>query len=578
MSPRPDQPDDLPPDPNDGTSPATPAGRAAERIIEKFGGIRPMAHKLEVPVTTVQGWKKRGAIPTARHADLLAAARRHEIEIDPAELAAAAPNDEAASEAHAEPRPAEPAAGAPVGTVPVQGESEGTGPARIYDADAASDGTAGRNGMPGDDAPATAGNADTPAARPAETAPRTAPPAVVERRSGGRGLAAFATVLSLLALGTALSAPWWVPDLLEPRFGQPPQAAALEERIGALETQLREVSGREVPDLSGAEQRIASLEQAVDGLRQQGAGQPAVAPGGGNGDLAQRIAQLEQRQQAPQGADLDPLRQRLDQLAQELSRTTEQIARLSEQTQQAQGIADAQRRNTEAIAALETEANRLASEISAASERAATAAEAVSRRDTADAETQALVLAAGQLRSALQGSGDFADELQAVRQLGGADPQIRQTLESISSRADSGVPTATQLASRFERMASDIVRAGQQEGEQPWYEKAANRVTSLVTVRRVAGEVEGNSAAAIVSRAEARLDENDLEGAVAQVEMLAGPAAETAAPWLRDARARLAADAAVAALTRQAISRLAGVEPQAAPQDGATSQDGVVTQ
>ena len=43
----------------------------AEGIIKRFGGIRPMATKLGVPVTTVQGWKKRNAIPTNRKGDIV---------------------------------------------------------------------------------------------------------------------------------------------------------------------------------------------------------------------------------------------------------------------------------------------------------------------------------------------------------------------------------------------------------------------------------------------------------------------------------------------------------------------------
>lgn len=38
----------------------------ADAVIEKFGGIRPLASKLGVPVTTVQGWKKRNSIPENR--------------------------------------------------------------------------------------------------------------------------------------------------------------------------------------------------------------------------------------------------------------------------------------------------------------------------------------------------------------------------------------------------------------------------------------------------------------------------------------------------------------------------------
>ncbi len=50
----------------------------AAAVIEAFGGIRPMAHKLGVPVSTVQGWKQRDTIPEHRIADILAAADAHD--------------------------------------------------------------------------------------------------------------------------------------------------------------------------------------------------------------------------------------------------------------------------------------------------------------------------------------------------------------------------------------------------------------------------------------------------------------------------------------------------------------------
>ena len=48
----------------------------AEAIIEMFGGIRPMATKINVPVTTVQGWKKRNVIPGARREEILRVAQQ----------------------------------------------------------------------------------------------------------------------------------------------------------------------------------------------------------------------------------------------------------------------------------------------------------------------------------------------------------------------------------------------------------------------------------------------------------------------------------------------------------------------
>ncbi len=55
--------------------------RDTAAVIEAFGGIRPMAHKLGVPVSTVQGWKQRNAIPDNRVADILAAAATHSVDL-----------------------------------------------------------------------------------------------------------------------------------------------------------------------------------------------------------------------------------------------------------------------------------------------------------------------------------------------------------------------------------------------------------------------------------------------------------------------------------------------------------------
>lgn len=54
---------------------------SVDALIERFGGIRPMAAKLDVPVTTVQGWKERAAIPERRWPEIAAAAQQHGIRL-----------------------------------------------------------------------------------------------------------------------------------------------------------------------------------------------------------------------------------------------------------------------------------------------------------------------------------------------------------------------------------------------------------------------------------------------------------------------------------------------------------------
>jgi hypothetical protein len=53
----------------------------AEDVIERFGGIRPMSTKTGIPVTTIQGWKKRDSIPATRTSEIVKAAEQNEITI-----------------------------------------------------------------------------------------------------------------------------------------------------------------------------------------------------------------------------------------------------------------------------------------------------------------------------------------------------------------------------------------------------------------------------------------------------------------------------------------------------------------
>ena len=68
----------------------------------------------------------------------------------------------------------------------------------------------------------------------------------------------------------------------------------------------------------------------------------------------------------------------------------------------------------------------------------------------------------------------------------------------------------------------------------------------------------------MVARAEAKLDEEDLQGAIAILQGLSGAAADLASPWIHDAQHRVAIDAAESDLSRIAISRVATGTPTGA--------------
>ncbi|WP_431857219.1 COG4223 family protein [Azospirillum sp.] len=479
-------------------SPSTPGGTAVERIIERFGGIRPMAHKLDTPVTTVQGWKKRGAIPLSRHADLRAAAAKYSITLDEADLEAATP----AEDRHAAPgdtKPAEPevidvtaTAADPV----VDPVIAGSTPETRLEHTAAE--------PPAIEPPAVERTA------PAYTPP---PPAVVEQRSGG----GFATAVSLLALlvgAAALTAPWWspaVPGWPKPQAAAPAAPAAdpaVTAQVQQLNDRLAKLEQRPAPAAaSTAPVDLSAITARIDALEKRPA--PAAAPVAPSVDpaavkaLADRVAAVESK---PAG---DP---------------------------------------------------QLPSEVAALKQQVATLAQQAGAKADAAAGAQALVLAAGQLRGALAGSGPFPGELQAVKALGSTDAELNKAVDAIAPHAAKGIPTQAQLADRLEREASGIVRAEQKGEGGSWVKDVTGTLSTLVTVRRQGGEVVGNTADAIVARAQAALNRNDLKTAVDEMSTLQGPAAQAAAGWLADAKARLAANAAGQQLTGRSIALLTAAQ------------------
>lgn len=66
-----------------------------QSVFQKFGGIRPMASKLgDVPPSTVKSWHKNRLIPSWRHDSILAAAKRHGIQLKRVELEQVAADEE----------------------------------------------------------------------------------------------------------------------------------------------------------------------------------------------------------------------------------------------------------------------------------------------------------------------------------------------------------------------------------------------------------------------------------------------------------------------------------------------------
>jgi uroporphyrinogen-III synthase len=326
--------------------------------------------------------------------------------------------------------------------------------------------------------------------------------------------------------------------------------AEINDRVAALESALQSRQTSPSPDLAGLTQRLDRLESEM-ATRPTAGQQPSTAAAPDVAALTQKIAALETRVAALQAQPEAP----------RAAADAAQVEKLSDETAQ-----------------LHTDLDALKAQLAALDQAVA------ARRD--DAGAVAFILAVGNLGSALSTARPFAAELGAVSELAAKDPALSASVEEatapLAARAASGVPTLLELRARFPESARAIVAAAKQQAQPAeeqtdarewydrpleWLESAGEFVTSQVSVRPV-GDVPGDDPGARVARAEVRLTEDALAAAVAELDGLTGAAAAAAAAWLDDARARLAAERAVAALQAAAVTRLGSGTPAATDAGG----------
>lgn len=175
-------------------------------------------------------------------------------------------------------------------------------------------------------------------------------------------------------------------------------------------------------------------------------------------------------------------------------------------------------------------------------------------RALAELETDARRALAFSAFAAKARAGDpYADELRAFL----AEPQDRPLPALIADRAAGGVPAAAALAARFPEHHRDALAAGRRAEASNIGARAAASLASLVNLRPAAA-IKGETTAAILSRVEAAATAGDLPAALAEAAGLRTEAAAALSPWLEDAKARVALEAALEERAQSLHARLAG--------------------
>ena len=156
-------------------------------------------------------------------------------------------------------------------------------------------------------------------------------------------------------------------------------------------------------------------------------------------------------------------------------------------------------------------------------------------------ETQVRVIALLQLRGMMRRPVPFDAELKAVKAFGGTFDTLAPLLESVESYASIGIPLELQLRREFAGLAEMLAYTETRPSLVHWLTNFTGWSKEPAPAEEAARPERPSS---IAARAQARLAENDLHGAVEILAALEGDAAAAVRPWLGQAQARLAANQA----------------------------------
>jgi hypothetical protein len=351
--------------------------------------------------------------------------------------------------------------------------------------------------------------------------------AASRRKAPGRGLAACAMMVALLAVLIAVSA------------ALPPPARLWLTRTLGDSAIVDFVTGSR----ADIDQRLAAAAQSIDALASK------------QNDVAARLAAIETV--VGSGAAT----QRLDAVEAGLGAINQLLAAAGAADRIAADRAEAlDARLATFDGDLKTVQDHLAATERDLSEILTTRLGAVEANigelQKIDHRPEKFFLAALQLRDMTRTARPFAREVAAAQALAGDNRDLVAALKILADDADHGVATVAELRDNFTTILAPRLAAVAAANRQPVAERAWDWLQSLFTTGASSGAT-GDRNAALIALAARSLAQGQLEAAVHQLLLLEDEAALVTAEWLKNASVRLAADKAITTVMSQALDQLA---------------------
>lgn len=502
-------------------------------IIERFGGIRPMAAKIDTPVTTVQGWKKRDVIPGTRRAQILSAAAQNNINID--DLVSGAANVSVSNTAKPK---------ASKTKVVVENKAQEAKQSEIKEGES------------------IAPMAAVPKAKPTnKTHDDLMATIEANNRKTMAASAWIATAFILLAIAVAAFLLW-------PKVQQKNEMLeAQSQKLVSLEDEVEDVNQRTsfinniIPE---------NMQERIDGLQNQARNIQLTVD-----QIAEKAQNISSSVLAP---DSGPLSQRLEMLE-------EQMAELSNGRTDFGGLIERLRVLEDTIPGqeqLKNSVDELRNLVQSNSDATGDIKQDLINQDLADAQNQeqgalsqtlegvsgndlkaaAMLIAFSQLRDSLNREEPFENDLKLLEKLAGNDnPALLDALSRLAPHADGGVLTAKGLSGEFRGLAGDVVASSLKGEDISLKERATARIGNLLQVEKDGELLSGTQTQVSVAKAQKMLDEGNIQGAIAQLQTLDGDAAQTVQPFIEQAQISLLAERVQEMLGENILSQISGKLP-----------------
>ncbi len=489
----------------------------ARQIIERFGGIRPMATKIDTPVTTVQGWKKRDVIPAARREDVMKAANKHNISLD----------DILTQD-----------------TV-LQDKNEPNNMQENVSSETINIGQSAYKQTQEDDF-----EKDIP--------PRVLYSQQDEVSQAGREPTGKIIFISLIAVVAFLAAGLMT---LAPKVKvvteQADRIVSLEKKLETVEKEQEEIS-ENIP--SNLDTRLEVLQDQASKAAQKAQSVASQATGfvvGMNsGNLEERLGTLETTMgtflEQKGSIDLAGLwtnflgLRTTDSGRTQLDQTTEELLSWINRLQSDEVTVE------ESLPVIRDESDVVKKTFDGVEDQ--------------DMKAAALLLAMSQMRDTLRRDNEsFDTDLGLLKKLiGSENPALVASIDKLSPHADEGVLSPDGLKNEFKGMAGDIVVASLQGEDVSITDKARARFSELLKVEKDGEPLTGTPTQVVVAKAQNKLDEGDIQGAIQLLQGLDGEAANRAAPFIEEAELTLLAGQ-LQELLGQSIETQLRLSPNAMP-------------